>query len=417
MKKTLLLLVTIFIFSNLLFSDEISKYPIEEVKTFANGTGDNELKIVKYPDGMSLPNGAICFAFDNEENVYINDYYNTRILVLDKKYNFVEKYQIEATGNYFDVIYNKKRIALSLRGISVYQINGEETIKIMGISFYGSKYETKVRILNSIILDNIVLIQLQDKTYISIPDPTPDYKENLKKVLNQEETIEYVNKKLKQKGIPKNERISMKDNMIYKGNELLTKDFEQFYQHKKEQRIKKGLPLHRESNITEIPDNFYSGGDTVYYLGMDTSGNTYWKNTNSYIAILSPSGYSLDYFKYDWTMFDADPENGMGCYFPEVHPNGDLYFLGYDFTESKLYRIKRRWFSPAVITEKEIKLKDTPSLSAKETGEPIKNKTEVEVLERNDDKTTIDKKEDYWYKVKAGALEGWIFGGYMEFVD
>jgi len=415
MKKAMFLMITILIFNNLVFGAEINNYPLEVMKTFPNGSGKNELTIKVHYD-ISYPIGPPCFSFDEEGYLYIVDYIpNKRIIIYDEKINYLDetkgdfytslKLEIDKYGNYL-TFFPEGLIKLNKEVKIIYEINFGNVSNVYNRTSF-----------KEIEKDTIVFIQLQDKSYISIPNPVVDYKENLKKVLNPEQTINYVNKKLNQKGVPKEERLSMKDGLIFKGDKLMTRDYITFYQYKKEQRIKKGLPLQKKSNITEIPDEFSSSYYIIYYLGEDNRGNTYWTNDSRNIAVLSPAGYTLDYLKYDRTMFDEDPENGMGCQFPVIHPNGDIYFLGYDFTESKLYRIKRRWFSPAVITEKEIKLKNTPSLSDKEIGEPIKKKTEVEVLERNDDKTTIDKKEDYWYKVKTGSNEGWIFGGYMEFVE
>ena len=417
MKKLILTAALILIIAGILFSEEINNYPLEVMKTFPNGSGKNELT-VKNPYDIGLTYGPPCFSFDKNGYLYIVDHHNSRIVIYNEEYNYFNeiKGNIKVIGEKLEIDKNYNYISFGHTGFVKLR---KDTNKLFAVSFYESSYNINpgVNGFKSIITDNIVFVLLNDKTYISIPNPVVDYKENLKKVLNPEQTINYVNKKLNQKGVPKEERLSMKDGLIFKGDKLMTRDYITFYQYKKEQRIKKGLPLQKKSNITEIPDEFSSSYYIIYYLGEDNRGNTYWTNDSRNIAVLSPAGYTLDYLKYDRTMFDEDPENGMGCQFPVIHPNGDIYFLGYDFTESKLYRIKRRWFSPAVITEKEIKLKNTPSLSDKEIGEPIKKKTEVEVLERNDDKTTIDKKEDYWYKVKTGALEGWIFGGYIEFAD
>jgi len=49
-------------------------------------------------------------------------------------------------------------------------------------------------------------------------------------------------------------------------------------------------------------------------------------------------------------------------------------------------------------------------------GERIKllpHNTELTVLERSEEKETIDKINDYWYKVDTGNEMGWVFGGYL----
>ena len=409
MKKTVVFLFITFI-TSLLISNEINNYPLEVMKVFPNGSERNELTVKGHND-ISYPIGPPCFSFDEKGYLYIIDYIpNERIIIYDEKFKFInetkgdfytsEKLEIDRQGNY--ICYFTKGFIKFKSNVNI----------IFSIDFNNSSYVLKVDIKKSIITDNIVLIQLNDKSYISIPDPTSDYKENLKKVLNQEETIEYVNKKLKQKGVPKNERISMKDGLIFKGDKLLTRDFKTYYKYMTEKQNREGLQRPKKTN-TNLDVSNYSG---LGYLGEDNDENTYWKDYGA-IIVFNKNCYIIDYMGFDNTMFDYDPENGMGCVFPVIHPNGDVYFLGYDFTESKLYRIKRRWFSPAVITEKEIKLKDIPSLSAKETGEPLEEKTEVEVIERNDDKIKVTDKENYWYKVKAGTIEGWIFGGYIEFVE
>lgn len=410
MKKAMFLMITIFIFLNVLASDEMNNYPLEVMKTFPNGSGKNELTIKVHYE-ISYPVGPPCFSFDEKGYLYIIDYIpNKRIIVYDENFEAIN----EIKGNFhigLKLQIDKENFIIGHFIEGLIKLNKDGSFNTV-ISFYDTAYNFQISSYKSIVTNNIAFIQLQDKTYISIPNPTSDKEDNLKKVLNPEQTIKYVNKKLNQKGVPKDERLSMKDGLIFKGDKLLTRDFKTYYKYMTEKQSKEGLQRPKKINATLDVSNYKGLG----YLGEDNDENTYWKDYGS-IIVFNKNGYIIDYMGYDQTMFDYDEDNGMGCVFPVIHPNGDVYFLSYDFTESKLYRIKRRWFSPAIITEKKIKLKDTPSLSAKEVGEPIKKKTEVEVLERNDDKTTIDKKEDYWYKVKTGALEGWLFGGYMEFAE
>lgn len=409
MKKILFLNLLLMLFLNVLESNEINNYPLEVMKTFANGSGENELT-VKDPYDIGLTYGPRSFSFNKKGYLYIMDLHNSRIVIYNEKYNYINEIKGNVNiGLKLEIDKDNNLIGHFIGGLKKIQENG---IISFFISVYHSDYHFKMSSYKSIVTDKIVFVQLNDKSFISIPNPTLDKKENLKKVLNPEQTIEYLNKKLNQKKVPKNERLSMKDGLVFKGDKLLTRDFKTYYKYMTEKQNREGLQSPRKTNTNyKISDNA-----DMYYLFEDNNENTYWQGFGC-IFVFNKNGYIIDYFGYDWTMFDEDPENGMGCYFPVIHPNGDVYFLGYDFTESKLYRIKIRWFSPAVITEKEIILKNVPSLSGKETGEPLKEKTEVEVLERNDDKTTIDNKEDYWYKVKAGSNEGWIFGGYIEFID
>jgi len=409
MKKLILTAALILIIAGILFSEEINNYPLEVMKTFPNGSGENELT-VKNPYDIGLTYGPRSFSFNKNGCLYIMDLHNSKIAIYNEKYNYIDEIKGNVNiGLKLEIDKDNNLIGHFIGGLKKLQENG---IISFFISVYHSEYHFKMSAYKSIVTDNIVLLQLQDKTYISIPNPTSDKENNLKKVLNPEQTIKYVNKKLNQKGVPKDERLSMKDGLIFKGDKLLTRDFKTYYKYMTEKQSKEGLQKPKKTNTNLDVSNFYEMG----YLGEDNGGYTYWDGGSS-IIVYNKNGYVIDFFGYDGTMFDQSYNNGMGCVFPVIHPNGDVYFLGYDFTESKLYRIKRRWFSPAIITEKEIKLKNTPSLSDKEIGEPIKKKTEVEVLERNDDKTTIDKKEEYWYKVKTGSNEGWIFGGYIEFVE
>ena len=63
----------------------------------------------------------------------------------------------------------------------------------------------------------------------------------------------------------------------------------------------------------------------------------------------------------------------------------------------------------AYIRADNINLRSGPSTKSKRLGMFSMGK-EVKVLERSKTKTTIGKNSDYWYKIKHGQYEGWIFG-------
>lgn len=59
-----------------------------------------------------------------------------------------------------------------------------------------------------------------------------------------------------------------------------------------------------------------------------------------------------------------------------------------------------------------LNIRDSQGKSGKVIGK-LPYGTQVKVLEKGNEKVTIDKITDFWYKVSANGLEGWCFGGYL----
>jgi len=68
----------------------------------------------------------------------------------------------------------------------------------------------------------------------------------------------------------------------------------------------------------------------------------------------------------------------------------------------------------AVITSSHLRLREQPVVSAQVVTTLWRGYV-LEVLSKQDRREEIEGSSDYWYQVRFGGLQGWVFGSYLSF--
>lgn len=68
----------------------------------------------------------------------------------------------------------------------------------------------------------------------------------------------------------------------------------------------------------------------------------------------------------------------------------------------------------AQVTGDFLRVRQNPGQHEKVVGVLFKNML-VDILARGQDPVSIEEKKDWWFKVKADGITGWVFGGYLDF--
>jgi len=82
-------------------------------------------------------------------------------------------------------------------------------------------------------------------------------------------------------------------------------------------------------------------------------------------------------------------------------------------TATKVLSIQSRW---SVINSTHLRLREKPDLNSKAITTLWKGYI-LEVISQNTVSENIDDEEGFWYQVKYGGLQGWVFGAYLKFFD
>jgi len=82
-------------------------------------------------------------------------------------------------------------------------------------------------------------------------------------------------------------------------------------------------------------------------------------------------------------------------------------------TATKVLSIQSRW---SVINSTHLRLREKPDLDSKAITTLWKGYV-LEVISQNTVSEILDDEEGYWYQVKYGGLQGWVFGAYLQFFD
>lgn len=140
-------------------------------------------------------------------------------------------------------------------------------------------------------------------------EPGLDEAENRSKLLDQEQTIAYVNQRWGSTG---EVRVDERGRLFVDG-ELVTRDFPTWIGHRR------GV----------------STDSQPYYLGTDRFDNTYWLSGNI-VNVFHPDNKRVTYFRFESREVAGHPALD--------HQTGDLYFLGWPSDgQIPLYRISRDW--------------------------------------------------------------------------
>lgn len=84
-----------------------------------------------------------------------------------------------------------------------------------------------------------------------------------------------------------------------------------------------------------------------------------------------------------------------------------------ELTATKVLSIQSRW---SVINSTHLRLREKPDLSSKAITTLWKGYV-LEVISQNTVSENLDDEEGFWYQVKYGGLQGWVFGAYLNFFD
>ena len=84
-----------------------------------------------------------------------------------------------------------------------------------------------------------------------------------------------------------------------------------------------------------------------------------------------------------------------------------------ELTATKVLSIQSRW---SVINSTHLRLREKPDLNSKAITTLWKGYV-LEVVSQSSIKVTLENEDGYWYQVKYGGLQGWVFGAYLKFFD
>jgi len=328
--KRLFSILFIFIGSQI-FADSFHKYDMKLVHTFITGTKEGEIQTMMLDPG---DNGPYSFAFDQYGNIYIPDPLNSRLNKYNKNYDYLMKYDKDYSLAYAKLLYiDTPEIDFRVYfyyGFKYYNKDGEKKIHI---STRGNKNVIRNGFFY---FDNTVYIELEGNKWISVENPSVDWKENEKNILDEEITMKKLKagKLITENGQQKMLRLDDKDRLLL-DDELITKNIHTFvnYWHEK----------HAEDNMTgkdlvELPytKRITDLKDLTFY-GKDNYGNTYWDYGRFSILVFDKNGWLIDGIRY------VEKIEGGLVPLIAIHPTGDIYLLDYDWDGVYLFKIDKKW--------------------------------------------------------------------------
>ncbi len=75
--------------------------------------------------------------------------------------------------------------------------------------------------------------------------------------------------------------------------------------------------------------------------------------------------------------------------------------------------VQSRW---SVINSTHLRLRERPDINSKAITTLWKGYI-LEVVSQGSKKEILEDEEGYWYQVKYGGLQGWVFGAYLKFFE
>ena len=70
----------------------------------------------------------------------------------------------------------------------------------------------------------------------------------------------------------------------------------------------------------------------------------------------------------------------------------------------------------AVITSSHLRLRERPTATSTAITTLWKGNV-LEIISKKGIKETVDEKNDYWYQISYGGLQGWVFGAYLNIFE
>lgn len=318
--------------TNIISSNDFSIYKEELVKTFDVGKEIGKLGYIREVNPTD-PWGPNSLVFDNENNLYINDTWNLRLLKLDNTYNITKEMILKDSDYFFTSgqmnIINNVFIGSDFEEIFCdYNLEENATTFILNIS--NSEWKTLFADGSFNIIGNNVFLWSNNKWYLFY-DLGKNNEENLKKVYSGDKLKNYLDKVTAQSNNALHE-ISIKGEFLFIKDKLLTRSFKTFNYYWQE--VHSIEPLYSEKH--NLPDGVVLNDINLptIYLGDDLDGNSYWKIHRQHIFVFNKKGWLIDALKINFRIMKV---------IPTIKPNGDIYFFDFDSKEIKLYRIKRQW--------------------------------------------------------------------------
>lgn len=324
--KTLLTLFYVAMMLNV-YSLEILEYNEVLVRTFAIGRGYDELYYEEHIAGMDR-HGPTAIAFDEEGYLYICDSWNFRInrYNADFNYEYTIKYNSPNMLNgadqlfvYDNMLYGIGRSSSAMLG----DFNGNIyfSIKFLNLPIQYSRISKD----NHINYNRYFFFYNTNGNINCVPPPE-DYATSWGawKVLNNNQT-----RALFDAEIPELAGLTIDDkNRLYMNGKLYSRNYSLFHEHYSS--LYSGWEHDNRHIIIPIPKSI---SESVYYIGSDRSGNTYW-DLGGLVRVFSAEGWVKHIFSYSVDNLSM---------LPAIHPSGDLYFLKYDPEGMYLYKIERQW--------------------------------------------------------------------------
>lgn len=84
-----------------------------------------------------------------------------------------------------------------------------------------------------------------------------------------------------------------------------------------------------------------------------------------------------------------------------------------DLPATSVLFVQSRW---SVINSTHLRLREKPDLNSKAITTLWKGYV-LEVVSQSSIKVTLEGVDGYWYQIKYGGLQGWVFGAYLKFFD
>lgn len=84
-----------------------------------------------------------------------------------------------------------------------------------------------------------------------------------------------------------------------------------------------------------------------------------------------------------------------------------------DLPATSVLSVQSRW---SVINSTHLRLREKPDLNSKAITTLWKGYV-LEVVSQSSIRVTLEDEDGYWYQVKYGGLQGWVFGAYLKFFD
>lgn len=301
------------------FSVEFNTYDMDKVHEFSVGIGKdgskNSLGVAPFGSPGAIPSGPEISYFDN--SLHVMDLHRERMLKLDENFEFNKSYDPyfydEVVHDINDNLFGFNRF----NGVTI--IEGNEYLFQVIFHYFQTINEAK----SAYYQNNTLFIHDKNNKLWSITDPSMDWKDNRKKLRNEENTIELINS-------GQFEGLSIdSEKRLFLDGKLQTLDYKTFIDYWKTKndevagKVQDGVFTYDRLRPMMMND----------YLGLDGDGNHYFSSVRS-ILVFDKNGLLLDRIRFD---------SKKSSTYPAVTSEGDIYFMHHGVDKVTLYKIERQW--------------------------------------------------------------------------